>query len=166
MHWVVRFNPHHTFFHERKNAPPSYEGECTVVEVSTTGELSLPKVAKPIYLQLNKSVKGVEIKSYRYQIYADEGRDRIEKTSSVSVPVIMRIIEPVSVEKRVNECDAHAKTRKRRKDEAGEGSGQVRPKSHQKECVHEGAGSGVIGSQESASCDSMLSDCGSDMSDY
>ena len=141
MHWVVRYNAQNTLFHQLQNAPPRYEGECTLVEVSSTGELSLPKVAKPIYIQLNKAVKGVEIKSYRYQIYADESRDTIEQTSSVSVPVIMRIIESAVVEKQKTV-------------EAGEGSGRVGRNLRKKE----------IESQKSASCDSILCDWGSDIS--
>lgn len=160
MHWVVRYNAQNTLFHELKNAPPKYEGECTLVQVSSIGSLSLPNVATPIYMQLNKAVNGVEIKSYRYQIYADKDRDKIEQTNSVSSPMIMRIIEAADAS---NPCGA---SRKRKTEEVGEGSVRVGRKLHKKANVEEGAGSAVVEAPKDASCDSISFDFGSDMSDY
>ena len=91
--WLVKFNDQNTYFHSTANAPPKCEGECTVIEVPEFKSYTFPDVAKPIYIKLNRKIQTFKVKSYKFQVYADEQRDTIEKSTTISAPVIVKIVK-------------------------------------------------------------------------
>ena len=91
--WLVKFNDQNTYFHPTPDAPPKCEGECTVIEVPEFKSFNFPDVAKPIYIKLNRTIQTFEVKSFKFQVYADQHRDTIERSTTISAPVIIKIIK-------------------------------------------------------------------------
>lgn len=91
--YLVTFNDQNTYFHDTRDAPPKYEGECTVIEVPEFKSFNFPDVAKPIYIKLNRTIQTFQVKSYKFQVYADQNRDTIKRSTTISAPVIVKIIE-------------------------------------------------------------------------